>query len=117
MIMVFRVFTNVMIGIITALEKKPFFFVQIWLPRFLSTLLHALLLALGSRYSSSNFVLNIHGPGLLICQLSGLIWYTGEKITDLPFAMTTSLSSLFFMLMSAYIMNGGWLVTTAAMIF
>ncbi len=31
--------------------------------------------------------------------------------------MTTSLSSLFFMLMSAYIMNGGWFLTAAAMIF
>jgi hypothetical protein len=31
--------------------------------------------------------------------------------------MTTSISSLFFMLMSAYIMNGGWLLTSAAILF
>jgi hypothetical protein len=116
-VMIFRVFTNIIIAIITALEHKPAYFVQLWLPRILSTLLHVFLLSLGSKYPSSSFILNIHGPGVLISQLSNLIWYTGEKIIDLPYAMTTSLSSLFFMLMCAYIMNGGWLVTSAAIVF
>lgn len=115
--MIFRTFTELAILAISLYEKKPLYFVRLWLPRILSTVLHILVLALNSKYPQSHFLLNIHGPTVLLSQLSSLIWYTGEKITDLPFAMTTSISSLFFMLMSAYIMNGGWLLTSAAILF
>ena len=116
-ILSFRIFTNIVIAIITAFEDKPAYFVQLWLPRILSTMLHAILLLVSAKVPTSNFLLNIHGPIVMISQLSTLLWYTGEKITDLPLAMTISISSLFFMIISSYIMNGGWIITTGAMIF
>ena len=116
-ILIFRIFTTIVIAIITAFEDKPAYFVQLWLPRIIAIILHAILLIVTAKVPTSNFLLNIHGPVVMISQLSGLLWYTGEKIKDLPLAMTTSISSLFFMLISSYIMNGGWIITTAAMIF
>ena len=116
-ILSFRIFTNIVIAIITALEDKPAYFVQLWLPRILSTLLHAILLLVTAKVPTSTFLLNIHGPVVMVSQLSTLMWYTGENIESLPFAMTTSISSLFFMLISSFIMNGGWIITTVAMIF
>jgi hypothetical protein len=65
-ILSFRIFTNIVVAIITAFEDKPVYFVQLWLPRILSTLLHAILLLVSAKVPTSNFLLNIHGPVVMI---------------------------------------------------